>query len=253
MCVTSTLGSRIYTDDESQHVAVLHTEASRRLGHGPAAGSTPPAGRREGHAAITAIAAGEDGSDAPSLNVPLFNVQLDMKSRQQIAEPLITQIMVRHTLQCYAVINIPLDLNTQLSLAVHQSPSVARVAHCVGVTRLHSNPSHQGLDTLTPLGRGQAQLLTGSPGSLQHDAALDVILGQAGSDVRCVYAAVGKSVEETRRAVELLSQHGALAYTTVRPCWVDHMVMCDSSPLFGTIVISNVPMCHTHTHTRKSV
>lgn len=140
-------------------------EASRRLGLGMAPEATPAAPRRQGHAAIAAIAAGDDGPDALSLHVPLFNVQLDMKSRQQITEPLITQIM--------------------------------------------------GFDTLTPLGRGQAQLLTGSPGCLQHDAALDVILGQADSDVRCVYAAVGKSVEDTRRAVELLSQHGALAYTTV--------------------------------------
>ena len=74
-----------------------HTEASRRLGHGDSAAPAPPSAHREGHAAIAAITAGADAPDALSLDVPLFNVQLDMKSRQQITEPLITQIMVRHT------------------------------------------------------------------------------------------------------------------------------------------------------------
>ena len=52
----------------------------------------------------------------------------------------------------------------------------------------------QALDTLTPLGRGQALLLTGPPGSGKSSLAVDAVLGQAqpcGQPVRCVYAAVG--------------------------------------------------------------
>ncbi len=52
----------------------------------------------------------------------------------------------------------------------------------------------QALDTLTPLGRGQALLLTGPPGSGKSSLAVDAVLGQArpcGQPVRCIYAAVG--------------------------------------------------------------
>ena len=55
----------------------------------------------------------------------------------------------------------------------------------------------QALDTLTPLGRGQAQLLVGPAGSGKTSLAVDAILGQqalqqpAQAPVRCVYASVG--------------------------------------------------------------
>ena len=50
----------------------------------------------------------------------------------------------------------------------------------------------QALDVLTPLGRGQALLVTGDQHSGKSAAVLDAILGQHGSGVRCIYAAVGQ-------------------------------------------------------------
>jgi len=54
----------------------------------------------------------------------------------------------------------------------------------------------QAVDTLTPLGRGQAQLLVGPAGSGKSSLAVDAILGQhmqqpGQQPVRCVYASVG--------------------------------------------------------------
>jgi len=50
----------------------------------------------------------------------------------------------------------------------------------------------QALDALTPLGRGQALLVTGEQHSGKSSAVLDAILGQYGSGVRCIYAAIGQ-------------------------------------------------------------
>lgn len=50
----------------------------------------------------------------------------------------------------------------------------------------------QALDILTPLGRGQALLVTGMRGAGKTSLVLDAILGQYKSGVRCIYAAIGQ-------------------------------------------------------------
>eukprot|EP00803_Ostreobium_quekettii_P001873 evm.model.scf_188.3 EVM.evm.TU.scf_188.3 scf_188:26736-34330(+) len=55
----------------------------------------------------------------------------------------------------------------------------------------------------------------GTSGSGHSSLAVDIILGQAGTDVACVYAAVGRSEEELQWAVGELKDHGAMEYTTV--------------------------------------
>ncbi len=50
----------------------------------------------------------------------------------------------------------------------------------------------QALDVLTPLGRGQALLVTGLRQTGKTSLVLDAILGQYRSGVRCIYAAIGQ-------------------------------------------------------------
>jgi F-type H+-transporting ATPase subunit alpha len=78
------------------------------------------------------------------------------------------------------------------------------------------SPTHlQAFDILTPLGRGQAQQVVGPQGSGKTQLCIDAVLGQRGTGVRCVYAAVGSTPEQLRRTVEDLRQHGCLEYTSV--------------------------------------
>lgn len=53
-------------------------------------------------------------------------------------------------------------------------------------------PLVQALDMLTPLGRGQALLVTGMQQSGKTSLVLDAVLGQYRSGVRCIYAAIGQ-------------------------------------------------------------
>ena len=71
------------------------------------------------------------------------------------------------------------------------------------------------MDVLTPLGRGQALLLTGTSGSGKSLCVLDIVLGQSRSGVRCVVAAVGQGPDERDALHASLHAGGAMAYTTV--------------------------------------
>ncbi|KAK9824846.1 hypothetical protein WJX81_006563 [Elliptochloris bilobata] len=73
----------------------------------------------------------------------------------------------------------------------------------------------KAVDALTPLGRGQALLVTGARGSGKSALVLDAVLAQARSNVQCIYAAVGQSTPETEAAVATLRRGGAMAHTTV--------------------------------------
>jgi F0F1-type ATP synthase alpha subunit len=89
------------------------------------------------------------------------------------------------------------------------SPMLTRA--CFGCSPTHL----QAFDILTPLGRGQAQQVVGPQGSGKTQLCIDAVLGQRGTGVRCVYAAVGSTPEQLRRTVEDLRQHGCLEYTSV--------------------------------------
>lgn len=71
------------------------------------------------------------------------------------------------------------------------------------------------LDALVPLGRGQRELLLGDRQIGKTTIAVDVILGQRGADVTCVYASIGQKASSLARVVDLLEERGAMDYTIV--------------------------------------
>ncbi|MGD8275390.1 MAG: F0F1 ATP synthase subunit alpha, partial [Thiohalocapsa sp.] len=84
--------------------------------------------------------------------------------------------------------------------------------------RFVSEPLFTGLkivDGLIPIGRGQRQLIVGDKGLGRSAIAIDAVLAQADSGVRCVYVMVGQKRSSVVGTIDLLRDHGALAYTTV--------------------------------------
>jgi F-type H+-transporting ATPase subunit alpha len=71
------------------------------------------------------------------------------------------------------------------------------------------------IDTLIPIGRGQRQLIIGDEGTGRSSLALDAVLNQAGSGVRCVYTLIGQKRSAVLQVLDLLRRHGAMEYTTV--------------------------------------
>jgi len=73
----------------------------------------------------------------------------------------------------------------------------------------------KSVDALTPIGRGQRELIIGDRSTGKTAIALDTIINQKGKDVFCVYVAIGQKMSTIARVVETLKSHGAMEYTIV--------------------------------------
>ena len=71
------------------------------------------------------------------------------------------------------------------------------------------------IDALLPLGRGQRELIVGDRQVGKTTLALDAILSQKGTDVRCVYVSIGQKKTSVLSAIETLKADGVLNQTTV--------------------------------------
>jgi F-type H+-transporting ATPase subunit alpha len=73
----------------------------------------------------------------------------------------------------------------------------------------------KAIDAMTPIGRGQRELIIGDRKTGKTAVALDAILNQKGGDVICIYVACGQRASATAGVVEVLREHGALDYSIV--------------------------------------
>ena len=71
------------------------------------------------------------------------------------------------------------------------------------------------IDSMTPIGRGQRELIIGDRKTGKTAIALDTIINQKGQNVICVYVAIGQKDSTIADVVETLRQRGALEYTIV--------------------------------------
>jgi F-type H+-transporting ATPase subunit alpha len=71
------------------------------------------------------------------------------------------------------------------------------------------------IDALTPIGRGQRELIIGDRKTGKTTLVVDTILSQAGTGVRCFYVAVGQKSSTVVSLYKLLQERGAMAYTTI--------------------------------------
>jgi F-type H+-transporting ATPase subunit alpha len=73
----------------------------------------------------------------------------------------------------------------------------------------------KAIDAMTPIGRGQRELIIGDRKTGKTAIAMDTILNQKGQGVICVYVAIAQKESTTASLVEVLRQHGAMDYTIV--------------------------------------
>ena len=73
----------------------------------------------------------------------------------------------------------------------------------------------KAIDAMTPVGRGQRELIIGDRKTGKTSVAIDTILNQAGLGVKCIYVAVGQKGSTVAQVVSTLEERGAMEYTVV--------------------------------------
>ncbi len=73
----------------------------------------------------------------------------------------------------------------------------------------------KSIDAMTPIGRGQRELIIGDRQIGKTAIAIDAILAQRESDVHCFYVAIGQKKSTVALVADTLRNHGAMDYTTI--------------------------------------
>ncbi len=92
----------------------------------------------------------------------------------------------------------------------------------------------KAVDAMTPVGRGQRELIIGDRQIGKTALCVDAIIAQRETDVHCIYVAVGQKKSTVALVVEMLRKHGAMEYTTVvSACASDPAPMQYIAPFAG--------------------
>jgi F-type H+-transporting ATPase subunit alpha len=73
----------------------------------------------------------------------------------------------------------------------------------------------KAIDALTPIGRGQRELIIGDRRTGKTAIAVDTIINQKGEDVTCIYVAIGQKSSTIAKVVDALRRYGAMEHTIV--------------------------------------
>ena len=95
---------------------------------------------------------------------------------------------------------------------------IEKVAPGVITRQSVSQPVQTGLkaiDSMVPIGRGQRELIIGDRQTGKTAVAVDTIINQKGTGVKCIYVAVGQKNSSIANVVRKLEEHGAMAHTIV--------------------------------------
>jgi len=95
---------------------------------------------------------------------------------------------------------------------------IEKIAPGVITRQSVSQPVQTGLkaiDSMVPIGRGQRELIIGDRQTGKTALAIDTIINQKGTGVKCIYVAIGQKASSISTVVNKLAEHGALAHTIV--------------------------------------
>src|SRR5579883_2049780 len=98
------------------------------------------------------------------------------------------------------------------------SAPIERVAPGVIYRKSVAQPVQTGLkaiDSMVPIGRGQRELIIGDRQTGKTAVAIDTIINQKGTGVKCIYVAIGQKQSSIAAVVRKLEEHNAMAHTII--------------------------------------
>jgi F-type H+-transporting ATPase subunit alpha len=99
-----------------------------------------------------------------------------------------------------------------------QKSPIERVAPGVIYRKSVSQPVQTGykaVDSMVPIGRGQRELIIGDRQTGKTAMAIDTIINQKSSGIKCIYVAIGQKQSSIANVVRKLEEHGAMAHTII--------------------------------------
>jgi F-type H+-transporting ATPase subunit alpha len=119
----------------------------------------------------------------------------------------------------------------------NQSEPIEKIAPGVIQRQSVSQPVQTGLksiDAMVPVGRGQRELIIGDRQTGKTAVAIDAIINQKGTGVKCIYVAIGQKASSVNTVVNKLEEHGAMEHTIiVAACASDSAAMQYIAPYSG--------------------
>jgi F-type H+-transporting ATPase subunit alpha len=95
---------------------------------------------------------------------------------------------------------------------------IERIAPGVIERQSVDQPMQTGLkaiDAMVPVGRGQRELIIGDRQTGKSAVAIDAIINQKGTGIKCIYVAIGQKASTIANVVRKLEEHDALAHTII--------------------------------------
>src|SRR3990172_114962 len=112
-------------------------------------------------------------------------------------------------------LGLPIDGKGQIKTSGYRP--IERIAPGVVERKDVDTPVQTGIkaiDSMTPIGRGQRELIIGDRQTGKTALCIDTIINQKGKDLYCIYVAIGQKKASIARTVALLDRFGAMEYTT---------------------------------------
>ncbi len=103
-------------------------------------------------------------------------------------------------------------------LGTTQTSPVEKVAPGVIARQSVDQPVQTGLksiDAMVPVGRGQRELIIGDRQTGKTAVAIDAIINQKGTGIKCIYVAIGQKASSVKTVVSKLEEHGAMDHTII--------------------------------------
>ena len=100
----------------------------------------------------------------------------------------------------------------------NQSAPIEKVAPGVISRQSVSEPVQTGLkaiDSMVPIGRGQRELIIGDRQTGKTAVAIDTIINQKDTNIKCIYVAIGQKISSIANVVRKLEEHGAMEHTII--------------------------------------
>jgi F-type H+-transporting ATPase subunit alpha len=103
-------------------------------------------------------------------------------------------------------------------ITTQQKLPIERIAPGVIARQSVAQPVQTGLkaiDSMVPIGRGQRELIIGDRQTGKTALALDAIINQKGTGIKCIYVAIGQKASSVANVVRKLEEHGAMEHTII--------------------------------------